>query len=349
MRRTNSRSRLFFRKEKKGLGRKLIITLNLCDLLICLASTGSVVTFNEKIRSKENLTKYIDVITDDNFSGTIEKSMIEALKKHVLLSKTIRIAFSVPFQFLVQNSCFLTVLVSATRMVAMTKPLYIIRKKRVWASLLITSIFLFGLMIGKWVGLYFMYDIDVSSKTIKTIAEALRSRGSVHIVDNVHLWKYLTYAQIAEFFLVTLMVFVVVIFSGITVKSLSSPIVEVMEPGGVNNNVQNRRATIMVLLLSLAFVLTNGTWIFAFSRMYIDFLNRLKVTDRSETMTFVTLAIMLLNSVINPLIYIARNSELRRYTKQLFINILVGFMLIFSNLRAFLSDLIISWRDRVFF
>ena len=310
----------------------MIIALNLCDLLICLASTGSVVAFNENSRSKVKLAKSIDVIIDDNLSGAIEKSMIEAVEKHMFLSKTIRIVFYVPFQFLVQNACFLTVLVSATRMVAMTKPLYIIRKKHVWASLLITSTSLFGLMIGQWVGLYYMYDIDVSSKTIRTIAETLTTTD--HIVDNVHLWTFMSYVQIAEFILVTLMVFVVVIFSGITVKSLSSPIVEVMEPGGVNNNVQNRRATIMVLLLSLAFVLTNGSWIFAFLWMYIEFLKNTRATESTEILTFFTLTIMLVNSAVNPLIYMARKSELRRHTEQLLSNILRGILSILRlNLR----------------
>ena len=327
-----------FRKEKKGLGSKLIIALNLSDLLICLFTTGSLVAFHASNRSGEKLA--ISIGLTDKIRDTIETTIIEDVKNHISLSKTIRMVFYVPFQYFVQSSCSLTVLLSATRMVAMTKPLYIIREKRVWATLLITLTILFGLMIGKWVGLHFMYDIDVSSKTAKTIAEALKTND--YVTNNIHIWKFMTYIQISEYILVILMVFVVMIFSGITVKSLNSPVDIGLQPGGRGDNDQNRRATFMILLLSLAFVLTNGTWIGLFLWMYTEFLNREEPAGRTKIMTFFTLAIMLLNSIINPLIYIARNSELRRYTKQLFMNIVVGFMWIFSNLRMFLSGLIMS-------
>ena len=125
-----------------------------------------------------------------------------------------------------------------------------------------------------------------------------------------------TNIQLAEYGLATLMVLVVAVCSGVTVKSLNSPNVEVMESVGRDSFLKNRRATITVLLLSLAFVSINGIWLSGFIYFYIDFLSMF-APEKAQAMQFVTVAAMLINSILNPLIYMARNAELNHYTKQI--------------------------------
>ena len=204
-------------------------------------------------------------------------------------------------------------------MVAMVMPLHVIETKFVKRALIISSVLLICMAIGKWVLFYLGNSIDVSKDMIredlKTFNRTIDFDLHFIVAKKPYIWKILAHVQLAESFNVLAMVIIVAVCSAVTAKSLSSPIVEVMEPGGVVNNAQNRRATIMVLLLSLAFVVINSAWVVMFAQFYGQYLGQTLIGQDSGIMTLVTLTIMPANSVVNPLIYMFRNAELHDYTK----------------------------------
>ena len=120
------------------------------------------------------------------------------------------------------------------------------------------------------------------------------------------------FVQVGEFFILDLMVIAVAVCSGISIKVLKSPIVE---SGEVNNDSHNRQATIMVLLLALAFVFINGLWLALTAYFYTKFLFGFSL-ELALGMQFIALSAMMINSAVNPLIYISRNSGLRQYSKE---------------------------------
>ena len=297
------------RKQKKGLGNKLIIALNICDISICILSMVNILSFNTMNRRQAEL--YI-IVNDNN---TTNKSIAEAVKRSGTHFAVWQIVCYTPFQFLVQVSCFLTVLLSATRMVAMVKPLYIIRQKMVWGALIIALIFLFSTAIGKWITLKTISDIMLD---VESVVKMIKDPTSVDMKS----WYVNSYFVMAEYFLVGVMVVVVAVCSGVTVRALNSPIVEVNDPGGRPDNSTNRRATVMILILSLFFVLINGTWITLYIGLMFSYMAKPKETDFTLAskeayfeVNFIYLIMMPANSLINPVIYIVRNTGLNEYAR----------------------------------
>ena len=270
----------------------------------------NILSFNTMNRRQAEL--YI-IVKDNNAT---KKSIAEAVKRSGTYFAVWQMVCYTPFQFLVQVSCFLTVLLSATRMVAMVKPLYIIRQKMVWGALIIALIFLFSTAIGKWVTLKTISDImlDVESM-VKMIKD--------QIIVDMKFWKswYANgYFVIAEYFLVGVMVVVVAVCSGVTVRALNSPIVEVNDPEGRPDNSTNRRATVMILILSLFFVLINGTWITLYIGLMFSYMAKetdftLATKEASFEVNFIYLIMMPANSLINPVIYIVRNTGLNTHAR----------------------------------
>ena len=227
-----------------------------------------------------------------------------------------------PFQFLVQVSCFLTVLLSATRMVALLKPLYIIRQKIVWGALIIALSFLSSTKIVKWVALQAFFDSFTNEEMVVKMIKDLNSLD----IKELESWKIVTLLETIEFILVGVMVLVVVVCCALTVRALNSPIVEIVGPGGIPDNSTNRRATVMVLLLSLVFIIINGTWITIYLTLAFEFLAKsledteeisemLQDRERDIAVYTMNLVMMPATSLINPLIYIARNTGLNEYTR----------------------------------
>ena len=222
-------------------------------------------------------------------------------------------------------------------MVAMVMPFHVIETKFVKRALYISSVLLICMAIGKWVLFYLGNSIDVSSDMIredlKTFNRTIDFDLHFIVAKKSYIWKILAHVQLAESFNVLAMVIIVAVCSAVTAKSLSSPIVEVMEPGGVVNNAQNRRATIMILLLSLAFVVINGAWVVMFAQFYGQYLGQTLIGQDSGIMTLVTLTIMPANSVVNPLIYMSRNGELHDYTKTVLMKPVQGLIWMSRRLR----------------
>ena len=216
----------------------------------------------------------------------------------------------------------------------MTKPLYVIKKNVVWETFAATVIQFFILAIVKWIFLYQGFKLD---KKNEFLLQIFMNQTEVHMPDFLdheiqkyiaETWKSFAYVQAFEYLIVTMMVLVVAVCSVVTVKSLNSPIVE---PGEVNNNSNNRRATIMVLSLSLAFILLNGIWLAISAYYYSVFLSSYSVKI-ANSMQLIVVGMIMINSTINPLIYITRNSALNQYTKEFISTILRNMLQIFQSL-----------------
>ena len=195
-----------------------------------------------------------------------------------------------PFQYLVEVSCILTVLLSASRMIAVVKPLHVISEKVVWATLLLVMMVFLGTMIGKW-----------------------------YVLFNTGTDKSLIYAAEIEFYetiVIGLFVVIVTVFSLITVKSLKAPAIGEM-PNVRQDGSQQRRATVMILILSLAFILINGGWIAVLFVTNEELTSEESSEDVFFVVLFSTIAVIPINSIVNPLIYIARNKTLNEYAKGL--------------------------------
>ena len=174
-------------------------------------------------------------------------------------------------------------------MVAVVKPLHVISEKVVWATLLLVMVFFLGTVIGKW---YVLFNTD-EDKSLMYAAEI----------------------ELPETIVIGLFVVIVAVCSLITVKSLKVPAIGEM-PNVTQDGSQHRRATVTILILSLVFILINGGWIVAL------FLTNEELTfeeESSDDVLFVvfisTIAVIPMNSIINPLIYIARNAALNEYAK----------------------------------
>ena len=156
-------------------------------------------------------------------------------ENYMLYATIWQVVLFIPFQYLVQVSCILTVLLSASRMIAVVKPLHVISERVVWASLILVMIFSLGTAIGKWFVLLktefpmnFIYTVQI--ETIETIT-------------------------------IGISIVIVAVCSSMTVKSLKAPTAIGEMPNVSQGDTQNRRATVMILILSLAFILINGSWI----------------------------------------------------------------------------------------
>ena len=301
------------RKENNGLGRKLIIALNLCDLLICIfsaATTLAAIKTAQMGKFRVDLEKHDD---DISYSNDTIQSIIVAQKRFNRFDVGWKTALYVPLCFFVQSSCLVTVLLSSTRMIAMARPLYVIKKKIVCRFFAVSSTLLFILAILKTIFLFQAFQLNKPDEFMMQITlnlnEVSKSETNQYMLQALRSFAFV---QVGEFFILNLMVIAVAICSGITIKVLKSPIVE---PGEVNNDSHNRQATVMVLLLALAFVLINGVWLAVFGYFFTELLFRFSL-ELVLGMQFIGVSAMMINSVVNPLIYIARNSGLRQYTKE---------------------------------
>ena len=200
----------------------------------------------------------------------------------------------IPFQYLVEVSCILTVLLSTSRMVAVVKPLHVISEKVVWATLFLVMVFFIGTVIGKW---YVLFNTEAEKSLINAAQ-----------------------IELPETIVIGLFVVIVAVCSLITVKSLKVPAIGEM-PNVTQDGSQHRRATVTILILSLAFILINGGWIAALFAANGLLTSEILEEDRSASgdvflvILFITIAIIPINSVVNPLIYIARNKTLNEYAK----------------------------------
>ena len=188
-------------------------------------------------------------------------------------------------------SCFITVMLSATRTLALAKPLYSISRKFVFLAYGICILILFILLGTKCI--FFS-----SSLLLKTIG-------------------------IIDIFTVTISAVVVGIFTVISVRALrnSNKIIAAQKIKYENS----RKAAIMIITLSTVFVISNGMWSVIWGVAWVVAITGSKDGSSGEAEStgkanlafaqLINIVMIALNSSCNPIVYILRNSALNEYTK----------------------------------
>jgi hypothetical protein len=199
------------------------------------------------------------------------------------------ILVGLPSYYLALFSGFITLMLSATRSLALAKPLYIIQRKFInWAFSTCISILL--VLYGSTI--YFSAHMKQLHQDLKTVG----------IVENCA---------------VGIMVILVGIFSGISVKTLrASTVVPSDQKIRMKNN---RKAAIMIVTLCIVFMICNGAWCIMW-----NVLNSVIPSGDLKTeyavaidlsVILLNIALIAINSSVNPIVYIMRNSALNEYTK----------------------------------
>ena len=203
-------------------------------------------------------------------------------------------------------SCFITTTLSVIRALVLTRPLYIIKKKYVYLAHGINMVFSLSLITLKATPFY-MSEKQDEENTWGTI---------------LFMLSFILFA--IQYIYVLISVGVVGISCIIVVKALRRPRDILTQQTERLNNENNRKASVMILTLSVIFVVMNGTWCLfwaictglespGLSSAELDFVEALPIFS-----IFISLFLMTLNSCANPLVYMLRNSRLNKYTKSLF-------------------------------
>ena len=198
-------------------------------------------------------------------------------------------------------SCFLTSMISFTRVLALTKPLYIINTKLIRLAHLINAVFSSASYLTKFIPYY------IVDGTKDEIADAVRTVKILYVV---------------EFIYVLATVFIIAVSCVIVARALRKPPeIRTKQAEGQNRENRNRKATVMILTLSVIFSICNGVWIFAWvitfalstrsTRSYVDV--KMEIFG-----LFLNVFLLTGNSCLNPIVYMTRNSSMNTYTKSLF-------------------------------
>lgn len=255
------------RFQKTSLGDKQLIALNLTDLLICCLSLANIFYFNGQAKENES---------GEVFSNAYSQILV-----------------SYPLGYLSCFSCFITVMLSTTRALALAKPFYNIRKRFVRLA--------FGICVFVLITMFAIRSLAYYESTIK---------------QDPYFYQVLKFVGLLEMIMICVTVLVVGVNSGISIKTLSSSYSSLNES---SRNDNSRKATIMILILSIVFVICNGLW----SILWLTMAVFRTTKDKSEIMIglFLNLAVILLNSSLNPVVYIMRNSALNSYLTECWMNL----------------------------
>ena len=271
----------FLKNQKDSLADKHLIALNINDLLICTLSPVAMVYANEFTKS----------------NGL----------KHNIFAITLKAAYDIPtlligniFNFLGLLSCSITAILSVTRTLALTKPFHLIQKRSVYLIHCINTLFLLILLCCKLV----LYTTE-HSNIEKLDGEAPGNSIAFYMITQV------------EYAFVLLTVGIVAVSSVLVVRSLHKPPENLTQHAG---QIQNRQATVTILTLSVIFVITNSTWC-VYWAIYSTILktewDKIDFFIMRMLGIFVTIYMVTINSIANPVIYIVKNSGLNDYTKNL--------------------------------
>ena len=108
--------------------------------------------FNFMKQNRAELQVQVMTMNAANKTSAAKNKLIDETFQSVQLVTVLwQTVLYTPYTFLLQISCFITVLLSTTRMIAMMKPLYIIRQKMVLSAFAISMTFLFSAQIPKYV------------------------------------------------------------------------------------------------------------------------------------------------------------------------------------------------------
>ena len=231
-----------------------------------------------------------------------------------------------PAAYLAIFSCFVTVVLCATRTISLAKPLFVIRKR--WIKIafsvsMISLIFFFALRCGFLTLLKDrVIDLHIQENVTITLTSWIRDKKVQQI------YVPITICSILEMFSIITMVIIVGILSFISVKALKNS--EDIRNRQNADNRNSRRAAFMILTLSIIFVICNGIWSIATAALtfnYLFFGDSDKVAMIQILFMVLNLVIFSLNSSVNPFVYIMRNSELHQYAKTLLLE-LIRFLIV---------------------
>lgn len=232
--------------------------------------------------------------------GKYAKQKIELLD-HVILESFLSMSLL---------SCFVTTILSVVRTIVLMQPLYIIRTKYIYLTHGINMIFILGLITSKL----------ISCTEQQDQSNQFHANSGENISDTI---SFILFA--INYFYVLITVSIVGISCAIVVRALGRPPEILILQAARPNNETNRKATVMILILSVVFVILNGTWcVFWATCTFIDkSLNSdspedQDLVDKMKTLAmFVSLFLVTINSCANPLVYLLRNSRLNNHTTSL--------------------------------
>ena len=192
-------------------------------------------------------------------------------------------------------SCFVTVMLSTTRALALAKPLYDIKEYLVRRAFFIFTTFLFLLLVVKDIVAYYQflngYSDDINSRIATTAIAG------------------------TELFIITSIITVVIFSSIVSVKALWE---ENSALNGQRNNYENNRsASKMIVTLSITFMIFNGYWFLWWIGIWIyDYYNETDSLAYNAIIVHHNLMMLSINSCANPIVYLVKNSGLHDYTKR---------------------------------
>lgn len=276
----------FLRYQRESLADLHLIALNITDLLICLMAPVQLLELNYFAKRAEELDEHGDDMTK------IYDSIHRLLISNFYLSLSLL-------------SCFLTTMLSVTRTLALTKPLILIKKKYVNLAHCFNALFL---LLGMTVPCitFFLYEqaTDQFSRSIYLVAHTM-----------VFITQY-TYVLMA--------VDVVGVSSVIVARVLRKPRPVIPTQQASRSSIENnRKATFVILTLSVIFTICNATWCLFWAiclPMYTTIYETIPIKLQIFGF-FLNLFQVVTNSCANPVVYIVWNSRLNTYTKSLLLRI----------------------------
>ena len=277
----------FLRNKKKSLADLHLIALNITDLLICILSPVNVFCLNEYIKKTQ------DLFYRGSSISNVRYEIHEVLFAHFIFTLSLL-------------SCFITTVLSVSRAVVLTKPLYIIKKKYVKLSHCINAIFLL-IFLGCKIA---TYCIDIKlSETLET--------GRSPIMNIIF-----TILTLAELLYVMITVMIVGVSSVVVARSLRKPPDIPSQAQQADRPIReaNRKATVMILTLSVFFFIYNSTWCLIWAICTIIYRKQFdNLDDQNQLLVMISffsnLFMIAINSSTNPVVYILRNSGLNQFTK----------------------------------
>ena len=304
-----------FRNQRDGLGNKLLISLNICDLLICLISTVNVAVF---IPIMNKLPDFLQELYYFLRGQNPKLGIMDVYKFFIWLEETTLPCYSLLLLFILM-SCFITLLLSATRMISTVQPFLRMKQKFVLLAV-ITAAFLFAALFGAK-----LLVLACLSEFNSSITPDLGKMATCAEKHEPIEW----YSLRIEWGLISSHVILVCIFNVVTILKLRSGDEAVHQADTAK---RKRAATITVLILGLLFIVFNALWIALFICLSYDVIlinlnhNNDPVivyleeifTSKGDLITILLcLLIMPLNSALDPIVYMTRNSGMVAYRKQL--------------------------------
>ena len=215
------------------------------------------------------------------------------------------IALVPPSIHLALFSCFITLMLSLTRTIALVKPLWMVRKNLVYWSVSIFSIVLFILCGVHGTVLYYKHQVLADKNPYdQRFSNATKTyiTGAADALDKLQL------------VLIGLMVISVGILTVLSLKALRKS--KSIKIGQKVQNENSKKASIVILTLSIIFIACNGVWCLMWlPSLAVNTSQKSKHILRIITV-FINIFMMSLNSSANPVVYLVRNSGLNRYVKR---------------------------------